>query len=266
MVEHGQARYEGRMNPPRQSYVLCSNPRSGTTLLCDMLARTGVAGQPDSFFRVKNLPDWCADWQITRQIDPFDPHFTETYFAAMCRAGQGDGDVFGLRLMGSDLQFATRWLGRRHPGLPDDPARFAAAFGPVTFIHLSRTDKLAEAVSYLRAEQSGLWHGRPDGTVLEQLPPQGPPGYDAAALDRRMSELRDLDRAWDMWFAANRIDPLRLTYEALSDGPRETLAMVLAHIGRDPALANGITRGTRKLADATSAAWITRYRAQFGTS
>lgn len=252
------------MTDTPQAYVLCSNPRSGTTLLCNMLAQTGVAGRPDSFFRVQNLPDWCADWGITGPIDPDSADFTESYFAAMRVEGQGATPMFGLRLMGPDLQFVCTWLNRRHPGLPDDKTRFAAAFGPLKFIHLSRADKLAEAVSYLKAEQTGLWHSHPDGTVLEELPPTAPPGYDAAALPRRMAELQDLEDAWHAWFSSTGITPLRLNYETLAAAPQDTLAQVLGYIGQDPTLALQITPGTRKLADATSADWIARYRTEHG--
>lgn len=252
------------MKDKPHAYVLCSNPRSGTTLLCDMLAQTGVAGRPDSFFGAQHLSDWSTDWGIAEAADPDDPHFTEKYFAAMRREGQGGTPLFGLRLMGGDLGAACDWLGRRHPGLPDDAARFAAAFGPVRLIHLSRADKLAEAVSCLRAEQSGLWHGRPDGSALEELPPAGPSGYDAAALTRRITELRALDAAWHVWFDANGIQPLRLRYESLSDDPQKTLAQVLEFIGLDPGVAANVAPGTRKLADATSAAWMARYKAETG--
>lgn len=252
------------MNDKPHAYVLCSNPRSGTTLLCNMLAQTGVAGRPDSFFGAQHLADWCTDWGITETVDPDDAHFTEKYFAAMRREGQGGTALFGLRLMGPDLGSACAWLGRRHPGLRDDAARFAAAFGVVRFIYLSRADKLAESVSYLRAEQSGLWHSRPDGSALEELPPAGSPGYDAAALTRRITELQALDAAWPVWFDANGIAPLRLSYESLSEDPQKTLAQVLAFIGLAPGIAADIAPGTRKLADATSAAWIARYRAETG--
>ncbi|APE43492.1 hypothetical protein BOO69_08760 [Sulfitobacter alexandrii] len=252
------------MTDKPQAYVLCSNPRSGTTLLCNMLTQTGVAGRPDSFFGAQHLADWCAEWGIAEAVDPTDARFTEEYFAAMRREGQGGTALFGLRLMGPDLGSACAWLGRRHPGLPDDAARFAAAFGPVRFLYLRRADKLAEAVSWLRAEQSGLWHSRPDGSALEELPPAGTPGYDAAALTRRIAELQALDTAWPAWFDTNGIAPLRLNYEDLSKAPQKTLSQVLAFIGVDPGCAANIAPGTRKLADATSAAWIARYKAETG--
>lgn len=243
------------------SYVLCSNPRSGTTLLCDLLAQTGVAGNPDSFFRQKSLQDWCDDWQVSGPIDTRDQDFTRRYFDAMLAEGRGGTPVFGIRIMGADLRFATAWLDSAFPGHTSDAARFEAAFGPTCFIHLSRSDKLAEAVSYLRAEQTGLWHQRPDGTSLEQIAPTEPPGYDPDAITRRMTELAEYDQAWNAWFELEKIQPLRIGYEALAQDPQAILAQVLRFIGQDPDRARAVTPRVRKLADDTNLDWIARYRA-----
>ncbi len=243
----------------RTGYILCSNPRSGTTLLCDLLAQTGVAGRPNSFFRPHDLGEWAEGWGVTTPVDPEDPVFSGQYLAAMRVEGQGGTPVFGLRLMAEDLDFACDWLARQHPGAATSVEAMYAAFGPLRFIHLARQDKLAEAVSYLRAQQTGLWHQRPDGTALEQLPPTATPGYDGDAITAQVTALNAQEKLWAGWFAAQGITPLRLTYEGLSDDPEGTLEAVLSHIGQDPAAARGITPGTRKLADAESAAWIGRY-------
>jgi trehalose 2-sulfotransferase len=242
------------------AYILCSTPRSGTTLLCDLLAQTGVAGCPNSFFRQKSLQYWADEWALGQGADWQDEDFTAQYFAAMRRAGRGGTGVFGLRLMGADLQFASNWLAQRHPQVLTDGDRFAAAFGPLRYIYLSRSDKLAEAVSYIRAEQTGLWHGRPDGSTLEEMPPTLPMGYDATVITARMAELTAYDDAWPRWFEAQGIAPLTLTYEDLAAEPKFILAMVLRHIGQDPALAANTAPRLRKLADQTSADWIRRYR------
>lgn len=245
---------------PCNAYVLCSNPRSGTTLLCDLLRQTGVAGAPNSFFRQKSLSDWCADWGMTGQIDPLDRDFSNRFFKAMHRAGTDTSETFGLRLMGPDLTNACDWLARLYPAAQSDSARFEAAFGLTRYIHLSRTDKLAEAVSYLRAEQTGLWHSHPDGSDRERIAPSIADGYDTQQITQRMEMLRAFDDAWDAWFAAEGINPLRLTYDALSSDALAVVRKVLEFIGKDPAAAVGIRPGTRKLADEVSADWIARYR------
>lgn len=231
--------------------------------MCTMLEASGVAGKPNSFFRPKSLENWMTRWGVSGPFDIMDPDFNAAYFAAMRTEGRGGTPVFGLRLMGPDLTFACAWLDQRHPNLPNDLARLEAAFGPLRFIHLARKDKLAEAVSYLRAEQTGLWHRNADGSVLEQIAPTEADGFDAAVITDRMRMLQGYDADWQDWFAREGISPLRLTYEAFARDPQAGLALVLAHIGQDPALAKGVTPGLSKLADATSTDWIARYRALF---
>src|SRR3954453_9642741 len=35
---------------PRSSYLICATPRSGSTLLCEALLNTGLAGNPKEYF------------------------------------------------------------------------------------------------------------------------------------------------------------------------------------------------------------------------
>ena len=44
---------------PTRSYLICATPRSGSTLLCEALTNTGVAGNPKEYFeslKVSGLP------------------------------------------------------------------------------------------------------------------------------------------------------------------------------------------------------------------
>ena len=38
---------------PAVSYLLCSTPRTGSSLLCDALRATGVAGRPEEYFQFR---------------------------------------------------------------------------------------------------------------------------------------------------------------------------------------------------------------------
>src|SRR4051812_39199959 len=38
------------MAPVDLSYLVCATPRSGSTLLCELLSATGVAGRPQEYF------------------------------------------------------------------------------------------------------------------------------------------------------------------------------------------------------------------------
>ncbi|MEM7269766.1 MAG: Stf0 family sulfotransferase, partial [Pseudomonadota bacterium] len=42
------------------SYVICTSPRSGSTLLCSLLKASGVAGAPESLFHEPSVEAWRA--------------------------------------------------------------------------------------------------------------------------------------------------------------------------------------------------------------
>ncbi|MEM7269667.1 MAG: Stf0 family sulfotransferase, partial [Pseudomonadota bacterium] len=122
-------------------------------------------------------------------------------------------------------------------------------------------DKGEQAVSKVRADQTGLWHVAPDGSELERLAPHRDPVYDAAALKAAYYEAVECDAAWARWFTAEGLSPLRLTYEDLAADPAAALRAVLDGLGLDAAHADGVLPGTAKLADEISADWARRLRA-----
>lgn len=245
---------------PYASYVICGTPRSGSTLLVEMLIATGVAGRPNSYFRRQSIPNWADRWGVDREAGIDSRAFDKRYIPAMLQAGRGDTGLFGLRLMWASAAEATERLLRLQGGTLDLAAQFETAFGPVLYLHLSRDDKVAQAVSLVRAEQSGLWHLAADGTVYEGPPEPRPMVYDAVRLGEVVAELHADDAAWAEFFNSHAIDPLRLTYETMSSAPQSALATILSALGRDPALANSISPMTRKLASGESRDWAERFR------
>lgn len=243
------------------SYILCASPRTGSTLLCTLLEATRVAGNPDSYFNTRWMVDCAADWNVPVPLDPTDPATNRAYLDAVLAAGTGDTGMFGLRLMHKNLAALLTRLATLYPDLPDAPARFAAAFDSPRYIHLSRRDKLAQAVSYEIATQSGLWHRNPDGTEMERQGQPQTPHYDATRIKAQLDLYAREHRLWSQWFTAHNLTPLRVWYEDLAANPQAVLAQVLSHLGQNPALARHLPPGTAKLADATSADWMRRYLA-----
>ena len=165
-----------------------------------------------------------------------------------------------MRLMWEDVDDLSKSLGVLYPGLSSDSDRFRAAFGPLCFLHLSREDKVAQAVSRIKAEQTGLWHGNADGTERERLKPEQAPVYDARALSKQVAEYENHDAAWLDWFARQNIQPLRITYEALSSSPRATVATVLSALGLDTAVAGTVEPRTARLSDNENREWAAQFR------
>jgi len=248
--------------PAARSYVICGTPRSGSTLLCDLLESTGIAGRPASYFRSQSIPKWGRRLNVPIAEDALRPDFDRSYIDAVVIEGRGRTDVFGFRLMWESVDALSMRLDGLFPGLKDDHARFESAFGPILFIHLSRTDKVSQAVSRVKAMQTGLWHVASDGTERERTSPAQDAVYDRHYIAKYVEELKAQDQAWTDWFVDNRVEPVRLTYEALSRDPKGALVDILSALGLDPAIAAAIEPKTTKMSDFESQNWVSRFRAE----
>jgi len=242
------------------SYIICGTPRTGSTLLCDLLASTKRAGSPDSFYGRKFMPDWAAAWHLPDPAAMSERDYAVAYLDAAMRAGSAGTKIFGLRLMRENLDELSALLDLIYPGLPSDKARFEMAFGRILYIHLFRENKLEQAISYVKAEQTGLWHVAPDGTEIERLAPPQDPRYDFARLKSEVEKLEAYDAAWHDWFAAQGIAPLPIGYETLSADPAASLIRICEALGIDAPDPTDVRPGVGKLSDATSRDWIRRYQ------
>ncbi|MEP3279923.1 MAG: Stf0 family sulfotransferase [Stappiaceae bacterium] len=249
---------------PFRTYIICATTRSGSTLLCRLLSETKVAGNPNSYFHVPSVSAWMRALNVTDQQTASEKENLETVIEAARLAGRGGTDIFGLRLMRKSFDFLMEKLALLHPGLPSDAARFEAAFGRTGYIHLTRSDKVAQAVSLVMATQTGLWHKASDGTELERTAPPQEPTYNADEIAGHVAELKSYDGDWEQWFEQQRIDPIRVSYEELSANPGDTLRQILMRLGLDPEMAKGISPGVAKLADETSRSWVERFITEQG--
>ena len=242
--------------------IICGTPRSGSTLLRDLLGGTGVAGRPHAYFRPPSIADFAAGMGVSLAQGTEGPDFDRAYLAAVLETGRAGTGMFGLMLMWDAVAGLAARLDRLFPGLPSDAARFERAFGPARYLYLSREDKVAQAVSRLKAEQSGLWHLNADGSERKLIAPRRRTTYDAAKLRAYLDEVAHDEAAWHTWFSANRIVPHRLTYEQLAADSQGVLASVLSVLGLDPSQASAAEVLTAPMADAESRAWAARFRAE----
>ena len=246
------------------SYVICTSPRSGSTLLCKLLAATGVAGKPGSYFHDGSISAWLGYYDLTPDVAALEKDILADVFNAAIAEGSAGTGLFGLRLQRHSFDFFMQKLRVLHPKPATDAKRLEAAFGRTAFIHLTRRDKVEQAVSYVKAEQTGLWHAAPDGTELERLSPPQAPAYAPDKIAAQVEKMTAFDQQWESWFESQGLSPLVITYEALSADPVGTLKRVLEHLGRNPQAAGGVKPGVAKLADEMSKDWVTRFRAEKG--
>ena len=163
------------MTRPTRSYLVCATPRSGSTLLCDLLDQTGVAGHPDEYFealrhsgvprqpheyfdpdRHVNIVERLAFREMPdRAPEPselWQPETYDRYLRWALEEGTTPNGVFGAKLMWTHLLDVAERLDR-----PADPALLEERLPELRYVHVTRGDKVAQAVSLWRAVQTRAW-------------------------------------------------------------------------------------------------------------
>lgn len=229
-------------------------------MLCKLLAATRCAGNPGSLFHTPSIDAWLKYYGLAATDFSTQRDVLNAILEAAKARGKGDTEVFGVRLQRGSFAFFMDQLPFLHPECASDAERIEAAFGLTLFIYLSRGDKLDQAISYIRAEQTGLWHRKADGTDLERRETLRADGYDAAVIRSQAAEFRGFDTAWRSWFNAQSIVPVEVSYEALSKQPQSQLARILDALGADGSIAEQIPTPTAKLADDMNKEWRARFQ------
>jgi len=242
------------------SYFVCATPRTGSSLLLGLLDSTGVCGHPQAYFRAPDEPLWADRWELPRTAA--GGYDYADYLRAARAAGSTPNGVFGAKLMWGTLDELVDKLGAVHPGLAgDDVALLSRAFGRVHFIYLRREDVLAQAVSWLRAEQTNTWFIGGHGEISGNGGQPRNPVFDAAAIRRFLDVIEEHNTAWEGWFAGHGIQPHRVNYEDLDRDMVATTRGILSLLGVDAPETPVVTARHRRQADELNRQWIRQYRA-----
>ncbi|HEU4975959.1 MAG TPA: Stf0 family sulfotransferase [Baekduia sp.] len=255
-------------SPPRLAYLVCATPRSGSTLLCETLRATGVAGVPLEHFEVlrhSGRPRQPREYfeggpgaavELLPALAPPrpDPEPSEAWWARIRRAGSTPNGVWGGKLMWSHVpDFLARV--RELDGLDGcdlDHALRILLGDDLLLVHVRRPDTVDQAVSLWRAVQTQAWRAGADGDGGAHA------RYAFAAIDHLVAQLQEQETAWGAWLRATALRSLELTYDELAGDAPEAVGRVLRALGLPadhvPAPA------TRRQGDARSAAWAARYR------
>ena len=240
------------------SYLICTTPRTGSTLLCGLMASTKVAGQPESYFREPDEQMWAARWDLVRSSDGVF-EYSEFVRAALA-AGRTDNGVFAARIMWGTLDYLVDRLRSAYAAPADgDFDLLNRAFGHTGLIFLHRDDVLAQAVSWHRAEQTDVWH---QTDQMESKQPDREPRFDFDQICKLVQAIEEHNSAWRAWFASVGIQPYTVRYEDLDADPVGIAREILDFLGLKLPSGHLIKTRHRRLADELNAQWIDRYRAE----
>jgi LPS sulfotransferase NodH len=169
-------------------------------------------------------------------------------------AGKGDNGVFGLKLMWYQAERLERELPELN-GMPGESlkATLAALLDDPRFIYLTRRDLVRQAISLVRAMQSGRWRSMDAAAAGET--------YDRQAISEALLGLKRDQEDWESFFSRNAIQPYRLTYEALFSDLPAAIGDLLGWLGHSAVDLSFPETKHERQADSVTEEWIRAFRA-----
>lgn len=266
---------------PRCSYLICATPRSGSTLLCEALINTGLAGRPEEYFealkesgRPRRPLEYFIGFEDAELImllgdseGPPPPYpayknYAE-YLASVIERGTTPNGVFGAKIMWeylddfiSNLRTIRRYRSRPVPQL------LASIFPHLHYIAVIRRDKVRQAISLWKAVQTQAWKLDEDEHPGEKVAHR-PLTFHFGAIDHLKRQLEASEAAWQQYFTQNNIKPFTVVYEDFVPTYEETARQILSYL--DVPAPDKVLPGPRRMkqqADALSEQWVQLYHDQ----
>ena len=197
-------------------YLLCANPRVGSSLWAQVLRSTGRLGDPIEPFHFAAEAELREEWGLVGA--PYHEFLAVALDRSRTPNGTGGTklmwvyhDLFLERLAGTE--------GLAH--LADGVDRFAAVFDGSRAIHLTRRDKVRGAISNWLALATDQWVLYP-GIEAAALPVL----VDVWAITRLHAELHAAAVGWPRFLTAAGIPHETVFYEDWSQQPRVEAARI----------------------------------------
>jgi LPS sulfotransferase NodH len=236
----------------QRSYVICSTPRSGSTLLAEAMHRTGQLAIPAEYFEIgAALPYLYNRWQCTG---------FEDYVRRLHDHRSTDSGLFGVKTHWHQLvQFCNMSQGAE-PLADIEFNVIAAVLRRVTphpkFIFVTRNDKARQAVSHWVASKTQRW------IRLGDAPASEPPPYDFAEISEFSRGIDASETFWNRFFALGQVEPMRIVYEDFVADYDDTVVRAAQHVGGDVASLTVAPPRMRRQSNELSREYAERYRRQ----
>lgn len=186
---------------PTRKYVVTSTPRSGSHFLGHLLYSTGAAGYPIEYFNKRNVPHWKA-----RFPGP-------NYFHEVQKKRTSANGVFGMKLHSEQLSPFRDYCA-------DHPQERLSDY---KFIFLTRKDKVAQAVSYSRALQTG--------SFISDVSEKQSFAYDENQIEQCLGEIMYGEMAWRKFLSIVPDRSIDVMFEDLRNNPETTMKRIFEFLG-----------------------------------
>lgn len=241
---------------PKLCYTVWFSQRNGSSLLCEGLKSTGVAGKPEEYFNFQDPENLLSHYQV------------EDYAAlrkGLWKQGTTTNGIFGVKVNAprKENDPLIEEL-RKVPGLPNPAAAnhfqvWQNLFPNSKHLFMTRRNKIRQAVSWWKAIVSETWHQR-QGESRPYKPADIKDRYDFAAIRHLLFEtsLREA-RIQDMLNQARAI-PFTIVYEDFVQSYEETIRSVIRFLEVEETNFQVAPPYYQKLADELSDEWTDRFR------
>jgi len=203
---------------PKKTYVIASSRRTGGTMLCNMLRKTGGLGFPREYIQEKFTV--LADQKRIK---------AGTVIVDAMKANQTPNGIFGISTHWSSLekfkQFVFPSLNREEQTLVED------LYHNSSYIYLTRKNKIRQAISDWRAVNTGVFNIQLNDkdAVKEKYSEQI--SYNYKLIKRHLKNFIKEDEEWKKFFQRNNIVPIKISYEEMVQEPEETVSRIASHLG-----------------------------------
>ncbi len=259
---------------PERSYLVCATPRSGSTLVCQALKETGVAGRPEEYFEAlrntgrprrpeeyfkgvedPSILDHLGERGLVDDPPPRNPLWSraayDRYLEWAMEIGTTPNGVFGAKLMwGYFGDFVS--LLRNIPAYRDLPLAdlLPTVFPDLTFVRVVRANKVRQAVSLWKAVQTATWRveeGAGPNPVTGLPEDTDTPPYKSflsnhrpalrfhyGAIGHLLGQILREEARWDAFFEHTRVKPILVLYENFAGDYEQSTLNVLERLDLSP--------------------------------
>ncbi|MCA9921510.1 MAG: hypothetical protein KC421_04015 [Anaerolineales bacterium] len=248
------------MTAPNTSYIICATPRCGSHLLAEALQTTGIAGKPDEYFHTNKYGQLQNEAGNIAEI--YGKKSLEAFRELVWELGSSPNGVFGIILHWNYLHHVVN----NYQSLPqyqnlNAAELFDAIFHHPKYIWIQRRDKVHQAISWIKASQTGVWI---QSKNAKSKPKQAKElAYDYFKIDLHYNFFVESEKAWADFFAAHQIEPFIVIYEDLVEKYEQTRLDLLdfLQISYDDTTAFA-ERKLQKQGDSLNEIWAQKYRQQ----
>lgn len=208
---------ENRQMQPKTSYRIWHAPRVGSSLLCQLLEDTGLAGKPGEHLSLHGNPSLCEKYGV-KTYEGLRDH--------VWNLGTDKAGIFAAKVSSHasyHLEIISEICALRRKPIPTSYEELWSDFFPdCKHIVIIRLNKVRQIVSWWKAIQDNEWHLR--GEEVRKTPPEFyEDKFDINAFMHLYHEAVLRDAANQEYIAQNNLSAITVTYEDLIADPEATL-------------------------------------------